>query len=681
MTDSSIRNPLRNDFLKEQRAFLANLPKYDRKHTSIDHSHAEVYADRLWLANRLWCREPLAGTDVKIGDTFDASPGAALHEADAEILRTLLNEPFFLRLAHCLQLGTVASTAHAGASHTRLAHAIGTFHTTAGYIDAVQRNAKIKTPPAARVAALIYAFAHDSVATPFGHSLDLTKDLLILPGEKWEVLARNRKLDKVLLHETLEQGVKPESSPFWSAVTRVIERVAAGRPKKEGLSPNVVREWLAWLVQPTIEALQVSTKTDHFYLRQILDSDLDADRMDWLRRDALNLSHDGKMPSVEGVDAPVDLCVVSVMESATCANVQINAVGVGVTAAVLRYVPTCKVAGRAVKTVVVMEALLKLRVTLYQGVYELPRKLAVDEMVAHSLRHWLLESGIGQLRTSARRPAWKSVRDGLACLTDSQLIDFILTTGFPHAARLVADAMGGRHFVQLGSFPQLDAKEAGNVLKTFKAKTGSLKQMIATRHSQILANEGNRRKLTVEEKGAVATAWLDSVGLAKSAAKVWTLFLRLGSHDLNRKYELESKIWTKLTADADFRKTWNVYLQARFGIVDEKDWTNGADAAFLESQPHVFLGLPFYTGRQVELMPRVPEDEAKDVQALHTAVTTDGATPNKPDPNVPSAHFYGPPELKASVKCIEAIVTEAILDSPAWIVDEVDDAVLQRATV
>ncbi|XID91768.1 HD domain-containing protein [Paenibacillaceae bacterium WGS1546] len=152
----------------------------------------------------------------------------------------LINTPEFQRLRRIRQLGTSYLTFH-GAEHSRFSHSLGVYEITRKIISQFERNGYEGWPQEEKMLSLCASLLHDVGHGPFSHSLE---QILGTDHERWtcEIVLGDTEIRRVL-HETDAQ---------------LPERVASVIRKTYG-KPIVV---------------------------SLVSSQLDADRMDYLLRDA-----------------------------------------------------------------------------------------------------------------------------------------------------------------------------------------------------------------------------------------------------------------------------------------------------------------------------------------------------------------------------------------------------------
>jgi hypothetical protein len=162
-----------------------------------------------------------------------------IHVQD-EVIWSLINTPEFQRLRRIRQLGTSYLTFH-GAEHSRFSHSLGVYEITRRIISQFERSGYTDWPRSEKMVALCAALLHDLGHGPFSHSIE---EAFQMHHEDWTC--------KILLGETEVGNVLREISPdFPDKVAAVI--------RKDYDNPIVVN---------------------------LVSSPLDADRMDYLLRDA-----------------------------------------------------------------------------------------------------------------------------------------------------------------------------------------------------------------------------------------------------------------------------------------------------------------------------------------------------------------------------------------------------------
>jgi HD superfamily phosphohydrolase len=191
--------------------------------------------------------------------------------------RAVLDAPFVQRLRGVRQLG-FSEMAFPGATHSRYAHALGACHVLGRLFDSifselpeVADRERERLRAAARVAVLL----HDAGHPPFSHSSEAvlpTRRELGLPA--W---ARAGPEEERATHEDYTLAILLDSS---------LTEVLRGEYGPLGLSPESIASLVAGRQAPEGPAFEVKGIDYWPLLRQLLSSELDADRMDYLLRDS-----------------------------------------------------------------------------------------------------------------------------------------------------------------------------------------------------------------------------------------------------------------------------------------------------------------------------------------------------------------------------------------------------------
>lgn len=162
-----------------------------------------------------------------------------VHVQDSMIWE-LINAPEFQRLRRIRQLGTTFLTFH-GAEHSRFSHSLGVYEITRRIISQFERSGYEDWPKEERMVALCAALLHDLGHGPYSHSIE---EAFHMNHEDWTC--------KILLGET--------------EVNRILKQISPDFPEKVA---SVIRK-----------------DYDKPIVVNLVSSPLDADRMDYLLRDA-----------------------------------------------------------------------------------------------------------------------------------------------------------------------------------------------------------------------------------------------------------------------------------------------------------------------------------------------------------------------------------------------------------
>ncbi|MDT3428776.1 HD superfamily phosphohydrolase [Paenibacillus forsythiae] len=162
-----------------------------------------------------------------------------IHVQDTVIWR-LINTKEFQRLRRIRQLGTTYLTFH-GAEHSRFSHSLGVYEITRRIISQFERSGYKDWFPEERLVALCAALLHDLGHGPFSHSIE---EAFQMNHEDWTC--------RIILENT--------------GITEILQEVEEDFPQKVA---SVIRK-----------------KYEHDIVVNLVSSPLDADRMDYLLRDA-----------------------------------------------------------------------------------------------------------------------------------------------------------------------------------------------------------------------------------------------------------------------------------------------------------------------------------------------------------------------------------------------------------
>ena len=161
------------------------------------------------------------------------------------VISQLIDTPYFQRLRRLNQLG-LASTVYPNATHTRFAHCIGVMHTFLVLFDSIAKRSKlqqslVRLRPVGAVAALLHDIGHG----PFSHVSEQFLE------------------DGTFDHESLTQQIIRKT-----AIANILN--------DNNIDPELVCDILKHQVPRKMR-----------FMSQLISSQLDADRIDYLMRDAL----------------------------------------------------------------------------------------------------------------------------------------------------------------------------------------------------------------------------------------------------------------------------------------------------------------------------------------------------------------------------------------------------------
>lgn len=277
-----------------------------------------------------------------------------------QVILDLINTKEFQRLRRIKQLGASFLTFH-GAEHSRFTHCVGVYEITRQICDNFQRNYPTQTPgdglwdDSERIVALCAALLHDVGHGPSSHTFEhifhtdheaITRDILISP---------NTEINQVL------RSVSPE---FPEEVASVIA--------KKYPNPQIV---------------------------QMISSQIDADRMDYLLRDAYNTGTQYGM---------FDLTRILRVMRPYQGGITFDLAGMHA-----------------------VEDYLVCRFQMYQQIYFHPVSRAMEVILTHLLQRAKFLADQGELSTEVLPPMLKTFLEGQFSLDDYlRLDDGVLTTCF-----------------------------------------------------------------------------------------------------------------------------------------------------------------------------------------------------------------------------------------------------------
>lgn len=203
-----------------------------------------------------------------------------------QLIRDLIDAPAFQRLRHIRQNG-VTNLVFPGAEHSRFTHSIGVAWTASKMLDAIERNSSQQLSNQVREDTILAALLHDLGHGPFSHTME---DIL-------------RQLGLSFDHEHMTVRFLTEEG---SAVHELLERSSPGRGER-----------IAQYIDKT-------RRDENRWWHTLVSSQLDADRLDYIRRDARMAGIDNHRPDIErliehlgciGDDVVVDGRAFDVVES------------------------------------------------------------------------------------------------------------------------------------------------------------------------------------------------------------------------------------------------------------------------------------------------------------------------------------------------------------------------------
>lgn len=298
-----------------------------------------------------------------------------------DFVNDLLYRSDIYRLNFIKQLSTTHLWKNLGATHTRLAHTHGTVNTVGLFIESLEDIDGVEVSETEERALFLYAVLHDIFHGPFGHSLEIVRSLFVQGDE--------RKLDKYYLSRKLDERE--------GVVEEVLSELDDGEE---------VRKYLQFFLNKRafLEKEDHASKfAPRYFLCQVVDSPIDADRIDYLYRDFYNLKFgdglESSLPERDAVEGMVERAGIKQTGDLT------------------------KLAFSEEDEQTVRQ-LLEMRSRLYSNVYTHPQKIAIDEMLAHALFYVLKSVGV-QTAGEELSELDREILDEIIKLTDYQLLQFL----------------------------------------------------------------------------------------------------------------------------------------------------------------------------------------------------------------------------------------------------------------
>lgn len=312
----------------------------------------------------------------------------------------IISHPHFFRLVFVKQLSTTFLWQNPEATHTRWSHSIGVLKRVVLFLECLTDKG-VEMAPVEKEAICLYALIHDLYHGPFGHSLELMRDLFKPP-------LRDQRLDVNHLFKELNN----ENSPLREMINEADLR-SSSETVISYLKLFILKdEFLSQVVAD--EEADASVYADSFYLADILESPLDADRIDYLIRDSLHLGEN--LRDDEDLASTVEK-IEDAVENINIIYDEVN--GIEVT----RLCFSSEDHG-------LISDILERRKQLYEEHYEGSEKLAIDEMIVHALYEVLRFYRVS-LPPDDPRGTSREIVDTINQLTDYQLLDFLSSFSRP----------------------------------------------------------------------------------------------------------------------------------------------------------------------------------------------------------------------------------------------------------
>jgi HD superfamily phosphohydrolase len=308
---------------------------------------------------------------------------------------------FLNRLNFIRQIGTLSLGVNLDGTHCRLAHTCGTLETALLIIYALQRplptgNTLTTITEEQRDAVALAALLHDAFQLPFGHSLDALRPLFVKKNIKLRF-----RLDHLLVHQALDDVFSTDGGQAGEILESLIRSVPLGKNSRR----EEILRIMKFIFRLGEDENSDNENADQYFLRDILDGvAIDADRFDYVRRDALHL---GELPSTHPKWIGLLLGARVVRENQAYK-----------TGAKLRLR-----LGFSEEHKDLAKEFLSVRRCLYERFFEAPRKLVSDDTFCHLIYHSLEEAWIGD--RSGDHRGRSQTYERIMRLTDHELLYFL----------------------------------------------------------------------------------------------------------------------------------------------------------------------------------------------------------------------------------------------------------------
>ena len=247
-------------------------------------------------------------------------------------IQYLLNIPIVRRCNAIKQLST-AHTIYPGAKHTRDEHQLGTLFIMQKFCEHLINKGDISEND--RITLEVAALIHDVAHPPLGHSLDSIKEILIPPNKDRIVFSYDRKIDKTLL----EIYLTDENYQLKNAIESI----------------NTIN--IDLLKSIFFNKFNMSFPAAY---GDLLDSEIDADRLDYLPRDGV---HTGKNKAID---------INHIIENSHFCELKVES-------------KTRMSLGFSEDIVDDLNSFLTDRKNMYKQVYENDDKVVLDEVIVHGI--------------------------------------------------------------------------------------------------------------------------------------------------------------------------------------------------------------------------------------------------------------------------------------------------------
>jgi HD superfamily phosphohydrolase len=463
-------------------------------------------------------------------------------------IKPFLSQSFFYRMNFILQLSTIHLWTSLEAAHSRLAHSLGTVQVAELFLNSLSTKVEPELKNWERKAVLIYAFIHDCYHGPMGHSLELMHDVFA-PGNY------RGKLDKFFLSRALSES----NSPLHLAISAALGE----DPDKENI--------LSYLSFFCNKREGKKVHKERYFLAQIVDSNFDADRIDYIFRDSHLLGLPEFVKPNKVFDAIERATTVNWKEEASRLNLRGLAF--------------------AAEDKATIEKLLTRRRELYLNYYERRSKLIVDEMLCRALYYLLREKSVFPVTVGPLFEDQQKVISEISRLTDADLFHFAYEAGAPLFSQLlIRDILSARFYceVHFADLAEESAARASKLADLFEGQIGNLKKRKAEQLGSIL----KLSEVTHEEKLGILRNLVKEQSFTPQDV-MWYFMFVIWMGGFTARLRIERLLWNALLSITDFREVVRKYYFQKLGPLENKL------EAELFNFPLVHLSVPTYVSNRV----------------------------------------------------------------------------------
>lgn len=468
-------------------------------------------------------------------------------------IKFLYNQRVFQRLNYIKQLSFIYLF-NLGGCHSRLEHTLGTVIIGKKLLEECIKRNKIKLEEYEKLGLYVALFIHDSCHGPFGHSLELIKTFLIPDDSSGE------RIDKVLIKRYLKDPA--------NKIRQAIEKI----------SPIDEDKFMEFLI-----TLFANNYDKNIFLVEILNSTVDADRLDYIMRDQYHIGLESKL-NLEDLNN-------------LCCNIKIikkwdkfrNK---------LIFPSTVKA---------ILDNLINERAKMYNEYYHGEKSKIADTMLPHVIYQFLDNFSLITNRATIKDIGLKrEILNEILKLSDQDFIRFLYFVGEPwHTINLLNNLLTGHLYKSIDDW---------NVFSNVEKLQKDLRE-IGVYVDQIAEAKGIRSfEIHIQKNIGLHK---EAFELYKSKHKRISFEIYLYHFIINCIIEVQSKIFI---VELDF---WNRIIKnvsgLRTKVIQEGAIIAGDERGkdFIKT-PQIFIALPTYIPPYKDIIKfnYLPKEEEKSVPTL-----------------------------------------------------------------